>query len=72
MLPGGMTGIEAAEKLRAENPKIRVIYTSGYSSSSVRPDFFAKEGRHFIQKPYDPRKLARMVRQYLDDAVATL
>jgi two-component system, cell cycle sensor histidine kinase and response regulator CckA len=72
MLPGGMTGIETAAKLRADNPKIRVIYTSGYSSATAGPDFFAKEGRHYIQKPYDPRKLARMVRQCLDDDAATL
>jgi PAS domain S-box-containing protein len=70
MLPGGMTGLEAAEKLRAENPKLPVIYTSGYSSASSNPDFIVKEGRNFIQKPYDPRKLARMLRQRLDDKAA--
>jgi two-component system, cell cycle sensor histidine kinase and response regulator CckA len=66
-LPGGMSGLETAEKLQAENPALPVIFTSGYSYAATHPKFFAKERQYFIQKPYDPYQLARMVRQCLDD-----
>ncbi len=70
MLPGGMTGLEVADKLRAENPKLRVIYTSGYSQAFAGQNFSTEEGRNFLRKPFDPRKLARMVRQCLDNDAA--
>jgi YesN/AraC family two-component response regulator len=32
VMPGGMTGKDLAERLLKENPKLKVIYASGYSA----------------------------------------
>jgi hypothetical protein len=43
-----------------------VIFTSGYSVDVVDKDFGLQPGLFFLQKPYPPPALARMVRECLD------
>jgi len=66
VMPDGMTGRELAERLQAEKPGLRVLYTSGYSAEVVGEDFVLTEGLNFLQKPYHARKLAEAVRRCLD------
>jgi two-component system, cell cycle sensor histidine kinase and response regulator CckA len=66
IMPGGMTGRELAEKLRAEKPGLKVIYTSGYSPDILEKAPLPVEGCNFLQKPYQPLKLAQTVRNCLD------
>ena len=66
VMPDGMTGAELAEKLQAEKPALKVIFTSGYNPDVVGKDFVLREGLNFLQKPYHPRKLAETVRDCLD------
>ena len=66
VMPDGMTGRELAEKLQAEKPALKVIFTSGYDPDVVGKDFVLREGLNFLQKPYHPRKLAKTVRDCLD------
>jgi CheY-like chemotaxis protein len=65
-MPDGMTGRELAEKLQAEKPALKVIFTSGYTPDAIGKDFVLREGLNFLQKPYHPRKLAETVRDCLD------
>lgn len=67
VMPDGMTGRDLAEKVQAERPSLKAIYTSGYSADIVGKDFVIQEGLNFLQKPYAPQKLVRMVRKCLDD-----
>jgi PAS domain S-box-containing protein len=67
VMPGGLTGFNLAEKLRAEKPQLRVIYTSGYSTE-IRKAARLGAGAKFLQKPYSPSVLARLVRDSLDHA----
>ncbi|MBI4662823.1 MAG: response regulator [Verrucomicrobia bacterium] len=66
VMPGGLTGWELAERLRADKPDLRVLLTSGYAKeitdhgSAVRKDF------KFLAKPYRPDHIARLVRDSLD------
>ena len=39
VMPGGVTGIDLAQRLIQENPKLKVIYMSGYSAEVVGKDF---------------------------------
>ncbi|MBI4660078.1 MAG: PAS domain S-box protein [Verrucomicrobia bacterium] len=71
VMPNGMTGLELAEKLQADNPRLRVIYTSGYSADVVAPKFRLREEVNFLQKPYHVLTLARTVRQRLDGLPVT-
>ena len=55
------------ERLRQENPQVKVIYASGYSAGVVGAAFFLEEGVNFISKPFDTQKLAQTIRNCLDN-----
>ena len=67
VMPDNMNGRELAEKLWAERPGLKVIFTSGYSSDIVGKDFKLEPGLNYLQKPYQPQALAVAVRRCLDD-----
>lgn len=66
VMPGGMTGNELGERLLKENPKLKVIYASGYSAEVAGRGFPLKEGVNFLTKPFQASKLAQTVRNCLD------
>jgi len=66
VMPGGMTGKDLAERLMKENPKLKVIYTSGYSAEVASRGFPLKEGVNFLAKPFGVNQLAQTVRNRLD------
>jgi CheY-like chemotaxis protein len=66
VMPDRLNGRELAEKLCAERPRLKVIFTSGYSADVVGKDFVLRRGLNYLQKPYHPEKLALAVRECLD------
>jgi two-component system cell cycle sensor histidine kinase/response regulator CckA len=66
VMPEGMTGRDLAERLQAERPGIKVLYSSGYSPDVVGGYFKLPENSFFLPKPYHPPKLAQAVRECLD------
>jgi PAS domain S-box-containing protein len=66
VMPNNMNGRELAEKLWAESPNLKVIFTSGYSADIVGKDFKLQPELNFLQKPYQPQVLALTVRRCLD------
>jgi two-component system cell cycle sensor histidine kinase/response regulator CckA len=66
VMPDGMTGKDLAQRILQEQPKMKVIYMSGYSSEVVGKDFPLKEGDNFLTKPFRSAKLAQTVREKLD------
>ena len=66
VMPEGIMGAELAERLRAQSPGLKVIYTSGYSPGLAGKDVSLMEGRNFLPKPYSIGKLAKSVRECLD------
>ena len=66
VMPGNMNGHELAEKLRADQPGLKVIFTSGYSADIVGKNFKLEPDLNFLQKPYQPQTLALTVRRCLD------
>ncbi len=69
VMPGGMTGKELAEALLQEDPKMKVIYASGYSAEIAGQDFLVEEGVNFLTKPFQAHKLAQIIRHNLDTSV---
>jgi CheY-like chemotaxis protein len=65
VMPDGISGMQLAEKLKAQNPTLKVIFTTGYSAELMGKDFQIKEGLNFLQKPYPPQKLIQTVRNGL-------
>ncbi len=60
-----MGGRDLAERLTKRDPKLKVLFTSGYSDDAA----FRQQvdtGSNFLQKPFKPAELARKVREILD------
>lgn len=66
VMPGGVMGRELAERLSKKSPKLKVIYTSGYSPGMAGKDASLLVDRNFLPKPYSIGKLAQFVRECLD------
>jgi CheY-like chemotaxis protein len=66
VMPGGVTGRELAEKLLADKPELKVVFTSGYSTDMVGKNFMLEEEVNFLPKPYPPKSLIQIVRVCLD------
>ena len=66
IMPDGMTGRDLAKQLLTRNPRLKVIYTSGYTADLEGMPSELRQAPTFLQKPYHPQKLARAVRECLD------
>jgi two-component system, cell cycle sensor histidine kinase and response regulator CckA len=66
VMPGGISGRQLGEQLLKENPKLKVIYASGYAAEVAGKDFPLKEGVNFLTKPFEMHKLAKTIRNCLD------
>ena len=66
IMPDGINGYELAQQLKAAKPKLKVVYTSGYSGEVVGKRLELVEGVNFLQKPYVPQKLLQVLRDNLD------
>jgi len=66
VMPGGVNGRELAEILRGQSPRLKVVYMSGYSADILGKEFVVQPGIDFLQKPYDPDRLATVIRESLD------
>jgi nitrogen-specific signal transduction histidine kinase/ActR/RegA family two-component response regulator len=67
IMPGAMNGEDLAEQLLRDQPKLKVIYTSGYSADINGGDFQLEEGINFLAKPYEVGKLAQLVKKNLGE-----
>jgi PAS domain S-box-containing protein len=66
VMPGGWSGRELAQRLRADKPALRVIYISGYSADVAGTELTPARGELFLPKPFNVETLLRSVRQCLD------
>ncbi len=64
-MPEGIDGVELAEILTTQNPRLKVLYTSGYSPALLGTEVSFREDYNFLPKPYPPEKLLNAVRNCL-------
>ncbi|MBI3650056.1 MAG: response regulator [Acidobacteria bacterium] len=62
-----MNGRELVAALGIERPTMKIIYMSGYTDNTNIAQDLLKENVKFIQKPFQPENLARLVRQSLNE-----
>jgi two-component system, cell cycle sensor histidine kinase and response regulator CckA len=62
----GMSGRVLAERLAKEQPKVKILYMSGYTDDSVVHTGVAQAGLAFLQKPFSPTTFTHKVREVLD------
>ena len=72
VMPDGMTGKDLAQQILQENPKLKVVYMSGYSAEVVGKGVPLNEGVNFLSKPFQAQKLVQTIRDSLDGARGTL
>ncbi|HEY4247931.1 MAG TPA: response regulator [Lacunisphaera sp.] len=66
IMPDGVSGQELAVRLREENPRLPIVYMSGYSKVVIGEKLHMNEGINYLSKPFDPTSLAKIVRASLD------
>jgi len=67
VLPGGMTGAQAAEQARELKPNLKVLFTTGYARNAIIHQGRLDKGVRLITKPFSSAELAARVRDVLDD-----
>lgn len=66
VMPEHMSGQELAAILRKDKPRLKIIYTSGYSPDLMGKEIEAGCGEKFLQKPFSSEQLLAAVRACLD------
>ncbi len=66
VMPGGLNGRELVERFWVDRPGLKVIFSSGYGADALGKDFKLDSNLNYLQKPYLPQTLARIVRRCLD------
>ena len=67
MIMPGLSGGDTFDRLKALNPDVRVILSSGYSIDGKAQAIMKKGVRVFLQKPYRLNELAQKIREALSD-----
>ncbi|WDP92539.1 MAG: response regulator [Desulfobacter sp.] len=62
-----MGGMQIADSLEKDHPRIKIVYMSGYTDNKIALEGLLSPGRNFLQKPFSPERLVRMVRGVLDN-----
>jgi FixJ family two-component response regulator len=62
----GMNGREFVEALSGRTPGIPVLYMSGYTDDDIIRRGLTDSKVAFLQKPFNAKTLARLVRSVLD------
>jgi PAS domain S-box-containing protein len=68
IMPGGINGRELAERAVAQQPHLRVLFTSGYDESAITTDGHLAAGMYLLKKPYQRKDLASKISEVLNAA----
>ena len=58
-------GVELIAKVRAVNPRVKIIGSSGYGRANIRSEVLQAGGDEFIPKPYVTTELIKAVKRLL-------
>ncbi len=67
VMPAGVSGQQLAGRLKEHNPRLNVIFTSGYSAEIAGRQLQLRSGEDFLQKPFPPDELLELIRRGLDE-----
>jgi CheY-like chemotaxis protein/two-component sensor histidine kinase len=71
VLAEGMNGREVADRALAINPKIKVLYATGYTKNAIVHHGRLDQGVDLLSKPFTTNDLLRRVRRILAQAATT-
>lgn len=61
IMPGGLTGIDMAERILEKSPQVPILLATGYTEKSMKDRMLAKSEAVFISKPYDTEDLPGLI-----------
>jgi PAS domain S-box-containing protein len=67
IMPGAMNGRQLATELQKSRPKLKVLFTSGYTENAIIHHGRLDSGVLLLAKPYRKSDMARMIRKALAD-----
>jgi nitrogen-specific signal transduction histidine kinase/CheY-like chemotaxis protein len=68
MVMPGMSGSEVYDKIKAINPNVKVLLSSGYSRDGQAKKILERGCDGFIQKPFNLKDLSLKIRKLLDES----
>ncbi len=68
-MPGALNGRKLAERAVEIHPKLKVLFTSGYTENAIVHNGRLDPGTELPSKPYDRERLAAKLRRVLDNSV---
>ena len=71
-MPGGINGLDLAQRLRRGDTRLPVVFTSGYEAQVLGTDFSFDTHERFLAKPYELAALCYIVREMLDRRAAEI
>jgi CheY-like chemotaxis protein len=63
MMPGGMNGLQLADRARELQPSLAVLFTTGFTERAIVRQARFDPGSQILQKPFRIGDLARKIRQ---------
>ena len=69
VMPGALNGRKLAERAVEIHPKLKVLFTSGYTENAIVHNGRLDPGTELLSKPYDRDRLAAKLRRVLDNSV---
>ncbi len=67
VMPGGMNGYELAQQATQQQPNLKILLSSGFTSKTIAHNGLARFAAHLLNKPYRKADLARRIRLVLDE-----
>lgn len=67
VMPGKLNGRELAEEARKFNPKLKVLYSSGYAENAMLHQGLLDKATKMLNKPYTRQELSRKIRDALTE-----
>ena len=66
IMPGGISGLQLAQRFQAGEPRLKVIFMSGYSAEVAGREAKLTPRQRLLQKPFSPDQLLGLIRECLD------
>jgi len=70
-LQGSKNGPDIVHAIRARNPNMKILFTSGYTADQFENYDFHEEGMAFIPKPFEALTLSKKLREILNEPSST-
>jgi PAS domain S-box-containing protein len=67
VMPGGMNGVELAQKARQLSPKLKIIYSSGFPADALTERSGMQVDAPLLRKPYQRAEFAAMIERAMEE-----